>query len=82
MLWAAHAREVNICIWTARKSVVDETNDRVKVHGDGTRADGRRSKLFANLSKMLGSRDGRGASWKRDWSSNVVGVQAGYLDRP
>ena len=34
---------MNIFIWTSRKSVVDETNDRVKVHGDVTRADGRRS---------------------------------------
>jgi hypothetical protein len=35
---------VNILIWTARKSVGHETNDRVMVHGDGTRADGRRYK--------------------------------------
>ena len=39
---AAHARDVNICIWTSRKSVDHGTNDRVMVHGDGTRADGRR----------------------------------------
>ena len=31
---------------------------------------------------MVGSGDRRGASCKRDLSSNVVGVQAGYLDRP
>ena len=41
---ATHARDVNICIWTSRKSVSHETNDRVMVHGDGTRADGRRFK--------------------------------------
>ena len=39
---AAHARDVNIFIWTSRKSVDHETNDLIKVHGDGTRADGRR----------------------------------------
>ena len=40
---AAHARDVNICIWTSRKSVDHGTNDRVMVHGDVTRADGRSS---------------------------------------
>jgi hypothetical protein len=40
---AAHARDVNIFIWTSRKSVDHGTNDRVMVHGDVTRADGRRS---------------------------------------
>ena len=40
---AAHARDVNILIWTSRKSVDHGTNDRVMIHGDGTRADGRRS---------------------------------------
>jgi len=39
---AAHARDVNILIWTAHKSVSHGTNDRVMIHGDGTRADGRR----------------------------------------
>ena len=39
----------NICIWTARKSVGRGTNDRIMVHGDGTRADGRRSKFYAHL---------------------------------
>ena len=57
----AHAQDVNIFIWSSRKSVVDGTNDRVKVHGDGTRADGRRSKYFANVSEILGSRDEPGA---------------------
>ena len=35
---------MNIFIWTSRKSVGHETNDRVMVHGEGTRADGRRFK--------------------------------------
>ncbi len=26
----------------------------------------------ADLSEIVGSQEGRGASWKRDWSSNVV----------
>ena len=56
---AAHARDVNILIWTSRKSVGHETNDRVMVHGDGTRADGRRSGCRAHISKMLGPRDRR-----------------------
>ena len=61
---AAHARDVNIVIWTARKSVDHETNDLIKVHGDGTRADGRRSKLFAIFKRYWGleSDDPRRAS--------------------
>jgi len=58
---AAHARDVNIFIWTSRKSVGHETNDRVMVHGDGIRADGRRSSHKVHLSKILWSRDGPGA---------------------
>ena len=73
---------MNILIWTSRKSVGHETNDRVMVHGDGTRADGRRSRSEVQISKMLGPGFGRGASWKRDWSSNVVVTQAGYLALP
>ena len=57
---AAHARDVNILIWTSRKSVDHGTNDRVKVHGNGTRADGRRSSHRAHLHKIVG-----GASWPR-----------------
>ena len=41
----ADARDVNILIWTSRKSVGHEKNDRVMVHGDDTRADGRRSRI-------------------------------------
>jgi hypothetical protein len=79
---AAHARDVNIFIWTSRKSVDHETNDRVMVHGDGTRADGRRFRLRAHLSQIVGLRVRQGASWKRDRSFNVVVIQAGYLARP
>ena len=79
---ADHARDVNILIWTSRKSVDHGTNDRVMVHGDGTRADGRRSRYQAPFV------DDRGlASWPsraehRGVSSNVVGVQPDYLARP
>ena len=52
---AAHAWDVNICIWTTRKSVVDETNDRIMVHGDDTRADGRRSGFSAIIDAIVGS---------------------------
>ena len=79
---AAHARDVNIFIWTSRKSVGHETNDLIKVHGDGTRADGRRFRLRAHLSQIVGLRVRQGASWKRDRSFNVVVIQAGYLARP
>ena len=79
---AAHARDVNIFIWTSRKSVGHETNDRVMVHGDGTRADGRRSKIYARINKILGSQGGRGARSLRIKKSNVVDVQAGWLARP
>ena len=79
---AAHTRDVNILIWTSRKSVVHETNDRVMVHGDGTRADGRRFGSGANLSKIVGSRDRRPAPSVFGSRSNVVDNQAGYLARP
>ena len=78
---AAHAWDVNIFIWTSRKSVGHEINYRVMVHGDGTRADGRSSSQVIEISEMLRPRDGRGASWKRERSSNVVVAQAGYLAR-
>ena len=51
---AAHARDVNICIWTSRKSVGHETNDRVMVHGEGTRADARRFSSRAQISEIGG----------------------------
>ena len=56
VLLAAHALDVNILIWTSRKTVDHGTNDRVMVHGDGTRADGRRSGFFAHIRQTEGSR--------------------------
>ena len=79
---AAHAWDVNILIWTSRKSVGHETNDRVMVHGDGTRADGRRPRFFAHISQIMGSRDRRPAPSILGSRSNVVSSQAGYLARP
>jgi len=79
---AAHARDVNIFIWTARKSVDHETNDRVMVHGDGTRADGRRFRCKAHLSEIVDPEDRVGAGAFGNRKSNVVHVQAGYLARP
>ena len=79
---AAHARDVNIFIWSSRKSVGHETNDRVMVHGDGTRAAGRSSSQVPEISKIVGSRVGRGARSLRINKSNVVDIQAGWLARP
>jgi hypothetical protein len=76
---AAHARDVNILIWTARKSVDHGTNDRVMVHGDGTRADGRRSGSRAQIDEIVGSRVRRPAPSILGSRSNVVSNQAGYL---
>ena len=82
VLLAAHVRHVNILIWTSRKSVGHGTNDRVMVHGDGTRADGRRFGCEARFGEMLGPRDRRPAPSILGSRSNVVGSQAGYLARP
>jgi len=79
---AAHARDVNICIWTSRKSVGHEINDRVMVHGKGTRADGRRFRFKAHLSQIVGSQGGRAAVEITVNKSYVVSAQAGYLARP
>ena len=79
---AAHARDVNILIWTSRRSVDHETNDRVMVHGDGTRADSRRFKIYVHTSKILGPRDRRAAGAFGNRKSNVGHAQAGYLARP
>ena len=79
---AAHARDVNILIWTPRKSVGHEINDRIMIHGDGTQADGRRSGFKAHLSEMLGSRDRQGAGAFGNRKSNVGHAQANYLARP
>ena len=66
VLLAAHARDVNIFIWTSLKSVDYETNDRAKVHGDGTRDDGRRSGIAPHLDEIVVSRDGRAAKSVRN----------------
>ena len=79
---AAHARDVNICIWTSLKSVGHETNDRVMVHGEGTRADGLKSGFKAHLSEIVRSRDRRVTPSIFGSRSNVVHAQASYLDRP
>ena len=65
VLLAAHARDVNILIWTSRKSIDHETNDRVMVHGDGTRADGRRLEPDARIDEIVGRElaEPRRASW-------------------
>jgi hypothetical protein len=73
---------VNILIWSSRKSVVHGTNDRITVHGDSKRADGRRFGYEAQIDEIVESRDGRAAGSFRNKKSNVVGVQAGYLARP
>jgi hypothetical protein len=78
---AAQARDVNILIWTSLKSVDHGTNDRVMVHGDVTRADGRRSKYFVHMSEMMRSRVRRPAPSILGSLSNVVDLQAGYLAR-
>ena len=82
VLLAAHARDVNILIWTSRKSVGHETNDRVMVYGEGTRADGRRFGYEAHLSEIVGSRGGRAAVEITVNKSYVVDVQPGWMARP
>ena len=79
---AAHARDVNIFIWTSRKSVDHGTNDRVMIHGEGTRADGRRSRFLARFGEIMRSGDGRAAVEITVKKSNVVGAQAGLMDHP
>ena len=79
---AAHARDVNILIWTPGKSVGHETNDCVMVHGDGTRADARRSGVAPHISEIRWSRDQQGAGAFGNRKSNVVHAQANYLARP
>ena len=51
------------------------------IHGEGTRADGRRSKSGAQIGEMLGSRDRQGAGAFGNRKSNVGHAQAKYLDR-
>ena len=52
------------------------------VHGDDTRADGRRSRCKAHLSEIVDAEDRVGAGAFGNRKSNVVDVQAGYLARP
>jgi hypothetical protein len=52
------------------------------VHGEGSRADGRRSRYQVQISKIMGSRVGRAAGSFRNKKCNVVDVQANYLARP
>ena len=72
---------MNICIWTSHKSVDHGTNDRVMIHGKGTRADGRRFSSKPELRRSWRSRDGQAAGAFGNRKSNVVHVQAGYLAR-
>ena len=73
---------MNIFIWTSRKSVGHQKNDRIMVHGDGTRADGRRCRFKAHLSEIVEPEDRVGAGEFGNRKSNVGHVQAGYLARP
>ena len=73
---------MNIFIWTSRKSVGHETNDRVMVHGDGTRADGRRSEYYASIDEFVRPQDQRGAGAFCNRKSNVGYAQANQLALP
>ena len=70
--------------WAAKSILLVDhgTNDCAKVHGNGTRADGRRSESGAKYSQMVGSRDRRPAPSILGSRSNVVHNQAGYLALP
>ena len=52
------------------------------VHGEGTRADGRRFESGVRIEEIVGSRDQRGAGAFGYSKSNVGHAQAGYLARP
>ena len=52
------------------------------VHGNGTRADGRRFWLRAHLSQIVGSESDKARVGIGSRSFNVVHNQAGYLARP
>ena len=81
VLWAAHARDVNILIWTARKSVDHETNDRITVHGEGTRADGRRSSHRAHFKQDRGLPRPTTRA-EHLWVSEQCSTQSGRLAGP
>ena len=72
---------MNIFIWTSRKSVDHETNDRVMVHGEDTRADGRRFMCRGHSSEIVGLRVRQSAPSILGSQSNVVAVQPGELAR-
>jgi len=52
------------------------------VHGNGTRADGRRSSHFAHLRGIVGPQGQRGAGAFGNRKSNVGHAQANYLALP
>ena len=52
------------------------------VHGEGTRADGRRSRCKAHLSEIVDAEDRVGAGAFGNRKSNVGHAQAGYLAHP
>ena len=72
----------SIFIWTSRKSVDHGTNDRVMVHGNDTRADGRRSSHFAHIRGIVGPQGERGAGAFGNSKSNIGHVQANWMARP
>ena len=79
VLLAAHAWDVTSSSGP-RISGDHGTNDHVMVHGDGTRADGRRSEPGAHLSEIVGSRVGRAArsiSWGLERRSTRQGRLSG-----
>ena len=82
VLSADRARDVNIFIWTSLKSVGHGTNDRIMVHGDGTRADGRRFESAVRIEEIVGPQDQTGAGAFGNRKSNVGHAQANYLARP
>ena len=62
--------------------VVHEISDLIMVHGDGTRADGRRFESGARIEEIVGSRDRQGAGAFGNRKSNVGHAQANYLALP
>ena len=78
---AAHARDVNILIWTSRKSVGRGINDRAKVHGEGTRADGRRFGYSAHIDLIVWLRDPKMLGAGRRSREPTIWLRlANYLD--
>ena len=52
------------------------------IHGDVTRADGRRSEYYASIDEFVRPQGQRGAGAFGNRKSNVVHAQANYLARP